>query len=67
MGNSFRLVEGYKAVSQAAREVFTRHTDAVERLSFDEACLDVTQNEDGLSTATLAAKTITSQAGECTE
>lgn len=48
----------YKAVSEAIRKIFERHTDAIEPLSLDEAYLDVTQNKTGLSTATLVAKTI---------
>lgn len=48
----------YKAVSTAVREIFVRHTDAVEPLSLDEAYLDVTINKTGLPTATLVAKII---------
>lgn len=51
----------YSAVSQAVREIFRRHTDAVEPLSLDEAYLDVTENKTGLPTATLVAKTIRQQ------
>lgn len=54
----------YKAASQAAREIFQRHTDAIEPLSLDEAYLDVTENKTGLSTATLVARTIRSQIRE---
>lgn len=54
----------YKAVSQAVREIFQRHTDAVEPLSLDEAYLDVTENKTGLPTATLVAKTIRQQIWE---
>jgi len=39
----------YKAVSQSVREIFQRHTDAIEPLSLDEAYLDVTENKTGLS------------------
>ncbi len=48
----------YKAVSEAIRKIFERHTAAIEPLSLDEAYLDVTQNKTGLPTATLVAKTI---------
>jgi len=48
----------YKAVSEAIRKIFERHTNAIEPLSLDEAYLDVTQNKTGLLTATLVAKTI---------
>jgi DNA polymerase-4 len=51
----------YRAVSQAVREIFKRHTDLVEPLSLDEAYLDVTQNKTGLPTATRVAKTIRQQ------
>jgi len=54
----------YKAVSQAVRKIFQRHTDAIEPLSLDEAYLDVTQNKLGLPTATLVAKTIRQQIRE---
>lgn len=51
----------YKAVSLAVREIFSRHTDAIEPLSLDEEYLDVTVNETGLPTATLVGKTIRQQ------
>src|ERR1700684_4491239 len=51
----------YKAVSQAVREIFKRHTDLIEPLSLDEAYLDVTENKTGLPTATLVAKVIRQQ------
>jgi DNA polymerase IV len=51
----------YSAVSHAVREIFRRHTDAVEPLSLDEAYLDVTGNKTELPTATLVAKTIRQQ------
>src|ERR1700744_3138169 len=54
----------YKAVSQAAREIFQRHTDAIEPLSLDEAYLDVTENKTSLPTATLVAKAIRQQIRE---
>ena len=51
----------YKAVSQAVRKIFLRHTDLVEPLSLDEAYLDVTENKLGLSTATRVARMIQEQ------
>lgn len=54
----------YRTASQAVREIFHRHTDAVEPLSLDEAYLDVTENKLGLPTATLVAKTIRQQIRE---
>src|ERR1700733_3063226 len=45
----------YEAVSQAVREIFSRHTDLIEPLSLDEAYLDVTENKMGLPTATRVA------------
>src|SRR6202041_1458988 len=54
----------YIAVSQAVRQIFQRHTDAIEPLSLDEAYLDVTENKTGLPTATLVAKVIRQQIRE---
>jgi DNA polymerase-4 len=54
----------YKAVSLAVREIFQRHTDAIEPLSLDEAYLDVTSNKTNLPTATWVAKTIRQQIRE---
>ena len=51
----------YRAVSQAVREIFKRHTDQIEPLSLDEAYLDVTENKTGLPTATKVAKAIRQQ------
>jgi DNA polymerase-4 len=51
----------YKAVSQAVREIFQRHTDLIEPLSLDEAYLDVTANKTDLPTATRVAKEIRRQ------
>jgi DNA polymerase-4 len=39
--------ERYRAVSQACREIFSRHTDRIEPLSLDEAYLDVTGRGNG--------------------
>ncbi len=54
----------YRAVSRLAREIFSRHTDLIEPLSFDEAYLDVTVNKTGLSTATSVARAIREQIRE---
>ncbi len=51
----------YRAVSQAVREIFLRHTNLVEPLSLDEAYLDVTENKTGLPTATRVARIIRQQ------
>ncbi|MFM1932179.1 MAG: hypothetical protein RL226_1482 [Bacteroidota bacterium] len=48
----------YKEVSTHLRSIFHRYTDLVEPLSLDEAFLDVTQNKQGLPSATLIAKQI---------
>ena len=48
----------YKAVSQQIRAVFAEHTAIIEPLSLDEAYLDVTDNRQGLPTATEVARTI---------
>jgi len=51
----------YRAVSRQVREIFKRHTDLIEPLSFDEAYLDVSGNKTGLPTATQVARTIRGQ------
>jgi len=43
--------EVYKAVSQQIREIFAEHTPIIERLSLDEAYLDVTENLQGIPLA----------------
>lgn len=48
----------YRAVSRQTREIFARHTDLIEPLSLDEAYLDVTENKQGLATATEVATMI---------
>jgi DNA polymerase-4 len=54
----------YRAVSQAVREIFLRHTDLIEPLSLDETYLDVTVNKTGLATATKVASAIRPQIRE---
>jgi len=51
----------YRGVSRQVREIFRRHTDLIEPLSLDEAYLDVTENKNGLATATQVARTIREQ------
>ena len=51
----------YRAVSRQTHEIFKRHTDLIEPLSFDEAYLDVTENKMALPTATQVARTIREQ------
>jgi DNA polymerase-4 len=51
----------YRAVSHDVGEIFKRHTDRIEPLSLDEAYLDVTENNTGLPTATMVARTIREQ------
>lgn len=51
----------YKAVSRQVRAIFARHTDLIEPLSLDEAYLDVTENKQGLPSATAVAETIRAQ------
>lgn len=48
----------YKAISAQIREVFAEHTDLIEPLALDEAYLDVTENRQGLPTATQVAEAI---------
>lgn len=51
----------YRAASRQVREIFSRHSDLIEPLSLDEAFLDVTQNKQGLPTATRVASAIRTQ------
>lgn len=46
----------YKAVSLQVRELFAEHTSLIEPLSLDEAYLDVTENRQGIASATEIAQ-----------
>lgn len=48
----------YRAVSQQIRAIFAEHTPIIEPLSLDEAYLDVTENIQGISSATRIAEDI---------
>ena len=48
----------YKAVSHQIREIFAAYTPLIEPLSLDEAYLDVTENLNGIVSATQIAVTI---------
>ncbi|NEU13118.1 DNA polymerase IV [Methylobacterium sp. BTF04] len=48
----------YRAISEQIRAVFAEHTALIEPVAFDEAYLDVTQNLQGLPTATEVARAI---------
>lgn len=48
----------YKTVSQQIRRIFSEHTPLIEPLSLDEAYLDVTENLQGLASATEIAEVI---------
>lgn len=50
--------EVYRAVSAQIRAVFAEHTDLIEPLSLDEAYLDVTENRQGIASATELAQVI---------
>jgi DNA polymerase IV len=50
--------DAYKAVSLQIREIFAEHTPLIEPLSLDEAYLDVTENLQGIGTATEIAEQI---------
>ena len=50
--------DAYKEVSLQIREIFAEHTPLIEPLSLDEAYLDVTENLQGIATATEIAKKI---------
>jgi DNA polymerase-4 len=50
--------DAYKAVSLQIREIFAEHTPLIEPLSLDEAYRDVTENLQGIATATEIAEKI---------
>ena len=50
--------EVYKAVSLQIRAIFAEHTPLIEPLSLDEAYLDVTENLQGIASATEIAEAI---------
>jgi DNA polymerase-4 len=53
-----RRFDAYKAVSLQIREIFAEHTPLIERLSLEEAYLDVTETLQGIGTATEIAEHI---------
>ncbi|TXN24674.1 DNA polymerase IV [Methylobacterium sp. WL9] len=50
--------DAYRAISEEIRVVFAEHTPIIEPVSLDEAYLDVTENLQGLPTATDVARAI---------
>src|ERR1700757_1981817 len=50
--------DAYRAVSLQIREIFAEHTQLIEPLALDEAYLDVTENLQGIATATEIAEKI---------
>jgi DNA polymerase-4 len=56
----------YQAVSAQIREIFAEHTPLIEPLSLDEAYLDVTENLQGIATATEIATLIRARIKEVT-
>ncbi|WP_336489180.1 DNA polymerase IV [Methylobacterium nigriterrae] len=48
----------YRAISEEIRAVFAEHTEVIEPVALDEAYLDVTENLQGLPTATAVARAI---------
>ncbi len=57
----------YQQVSQQIQQIFREYTDLVEPLSLDEAYLDVTQNKQGISSATEIARQIKHKIKQQTE
>jgi DNA polymerase IV len=53
--------DAYRAVSLQIREIFAEHTPLIEPLSLDEAYLEVTENLQGIPTATEIAEQIRSK------
>ncbi len=56
----------YKAVSSQIRAIFAEHTAVIEPLSLDEAYLDVTENLQGIRSATTIAELIRARIREVT-
>jgi DNA polymerase-4 len=56
----------YSAISQQIRAIFAEHTPLIEPLSLDEAYLDVTENLQGIATATEIATLIRARIKEVT-
>ncbi|WP_375457057.1 DNA polymerase IV [uncultured Methylobacterium sp.] len=50
--------DAYRAISEEIRAVFAAHTPVIEPLSLDEAYLDVSENLQGLPSATAVARAI---------
>src|ERR1700754_1593508 len=50
--------DAYKAVSLQIRAIFAEHTPLIEPLSLDEAYLDVTENLQGIGSATEISRQI---------
>jgi DNA polymerase-4 len=50
--------DAYKAISLQIRAIFAEHTPLIEPLSLDEAYLDVTENLQGVASATESAQAI---------
>ena len=48
----------YRAISEEIRAVFAEHTSLIEPVSLDEAYLDVTENLQGLPSATAVARAV---------
>jgi nucleotidyltransferase/DNA polymerase involved in DNA repair len=48
--------DAYKAISLQIREIFAAYTPIIEPLSLDEAYLDVTENLNGIISATQSRK-----------
>ncbi len=59
--------EVYREVSRQIREIFAEHTDLIEPLSLDEAYLDVTEDKQGIGSATLIAEAIRVRIREVTQ
>lgn len=59
--------ELYREVSSQIQQIFQQHTDLIEPLSLDEAYLDVTENKQGLASATAVAQAIQQQIWQHTQ
>lgn len=50
--------DAYRAISEEIRTIFAEHTAIIEPVALDEAYLDVTENRQGLPSATAVARAI---------
>ena len=57
----------YRTVSDQIHQIFHQYTDLVQAISLDEAFLDVTENKQGMKSATRIAQKIQAEIGQATQ